>query len=276
MTAPSARTGRDLPRAVVVGLGLVVLLAASLLGPPWALTALVLVLLVAAVLELARVLAPLGRPVDADVLVVAAVVTLLGTHLAGARGQVLGLTVLVLGALLRPLARSARVDVVGRAGRTTLLGLWLPGLGSFAVLTRALPDGVVALTGIVLAVALADTAAYLVGSRLGRRRIAPDISPHKTWEGLAAGLAAAALGGALVLPAVAGVGGPGSGALLGLAIGLAAFLGDLVESLVKRDLGVKDLGRLLPGHGGVIDRVDGLLFALPVGHLLLATVAGGA
>ena len=79
-------------------------------------------------------------------------------------------------------------------------------------------------------------------------------------------------GGAIVLP-IAGALTPAMGALVGMLVGVAGFLGDLVESMVKRDLGVKDLGRVLPGHGGVLDRFDALLLALPVGYLLLAWLA---
>lgn len=269
-TAP--RQGRDLVAATTVGVVLVALLSLALALPPWALTVLVGALLVAAHLELGSVLGGLGRPVQTDVLVASSVVLLVATQWLGAQGQVIGLVALTVLALLRALASRDRSDVLGTVARTVLLGAWVTGLASFTLLLRAMDAPVVALTTVLGATAAGDIAAYAVGSRIGRRPLAPAVSPNKTWEGVAGGLAAAALVGALVLP-LAGADGAPAGALVGVVVGIAALLGDLVVSMVKRDLGVKDLGRLLPGHGGVLDRVDGLLLALPVGYALLALLA---
>ena len=267
-TSAAPRQGRDLVAATAVGVALVAALALALALPPVALAVLIGLLLLAAHVELGRVLADLGRAVHVDVLLLATVVLLAGTHLLGPRGQAIGLTFLVIAALLRPLMDTERTDVVGTASRTVLLGAWLGGLASYALLIRTLEEPVVLLVAVLGAAAAGDIGAYAVGSRLGRRPIAPSVSPNKTWEGFVGGVLAAALIAAAVLP-LDGSSGWLRGAVLGLAIGVAGFLGDLVASMVKRDLGLKDLGRLLPGHGGVLDRVDGLLFALPVGHLLL-------
>jgi phosphatidate cytidylyltransferase len=267
-TDAASRQGRDLVAATIVGVALLALLALALILPPFALTALIMVLLAAASVELGRVLGDLGRPVHTDVLLVTAGVVLVGAQLAGPQGQAIGLTVLVMAALLRSLVDRRRSDVVGTVSRTVLLGVWLAGLASYAVLLRSLETPVVALVVVLGAAAMGDIGAYVVGSRLGRRAIAPSVSPNKTWEGFVGGVVAAALFAAAVLP-LDGVSGAARGAVVGLTVGVAGFLGDLVASMVKRDLGVKDLGRLLPGHGGVLDRVDGLLLALPVGYALL-------
>jgi phosphatidate cytidylyltransferase len=140
-----------------------------------------------------------------------------------------------------------------------LLG-YAPLLASLAE-TPARGDGLTWLLAVLLGTAACDTGAYLVGSRLGRHKMIPHISPGKTWEGLAGGIfgavvAAVALSGILKmgwLPAV----------LLGLLICAAAVTGDLCESLLKRAAGVKDSGNVIPGHGGVLDRVDSILFVLP-------------
>ncbi|HEY8744588.1 MAG TPA: phosphatidate cytidylyltransferase, partial [Chloroflexota bacterium] len=118
------------------------------------------------------------------------------------------------------------------------------------------------LTAIAVTIA-ADTGAYATGRAVGRHLLCPRVSPKKTVEGLVGGLAAAALvgGGAAVLAWDRPV---WLGAVVGVAGGAAAVLGDLLESLVKRQLGVKDSSRLIPGHGGVLDRIDGLLFVIPV------------
>ena len=267
-TSATPRQGRDLVAATTVGVGLVALLALALVLPPVALTVLIGALLVAAHVELGRVLGDLGRPVHVDVLVITTIVLLAATQLLGARGQAIGLTVLVAAALLRSLADRDRTDVVGTVSRTVLLGSWLGGFASYALLIRSLDDAVVGLVAVLGATAAGDIGAYAFGSWLGRRPIAPSVSPNKTWEGFVGGLVAAGTLGALVLP-LDGASGPVRGIAIGLAVGVAGFLGDLVASMVKRDLGVKDLGRLLPGHGGVLDRVDGLLLGLPVGYALL-------
>jgi phosphatidate cytidylyltransferase len=265
--------GRDLGVATLVGLGLLAALGITSVTPPWTLTALIAVLIGVASIEVARVLRTLGLRVHLDVLVGASVLTIVATHLDGYRGLAVGVVLLLLGSLLRSLAQRERRDVVGTLGRTTLFGLWLGGLASFAVLLRATESGAAAVLLVVIAAAAGDVFAYLVGSFAGRHRIAPSVSPNKTWEGLAGGVVAAAVAGAALAPFAIGGAGVLIGAVLGGAVALAAFLGDLAESLIKRDLGVKDLGAVLPGHGGVLDRVDGILFALPTGHLLLVLLA---
>jgi phosphatidate cytidylyltransferase len=123
---------------------------------------------------------------------------------------------------------------------------------------------------------IGDAAAFFAGKAWGKRRLAPSISPKKSWAGAVAGVTGAAAGAAVwylvtvdLLPA-----GPFRGivevALVGGVLGVAAILGDLVESALKRDAGVKDSGTLLPGHGGVLDRIDALTFSLPVSYAVLA------
>ncbi len=122
---------------------------------------------------------------------------------------------------------------------------------------------------------LADTAAYFGGKALGRRPLAPIVSPNKTIEGGIAALVAGPLGGLalawLFITEVAALG-TASVALLGLVVAAAAILGDLVESAIKRECGVKDSSGLLPGHGGLLDRMDSLLWAIPIAYLSLRTL----
>jgi len=267
----ATRAGRDLLAATTVGVGLLAALALALALPPVALTALIGALLIAASLELGALLRGLDRDVHVDVLVVANVVLLAATQLAGPRGLGFGLVVLTVAALLRSLADRDRVDVLGTVSRTVLLGGWLGGLAAFALLLRQLDTPIVLLATVLGAAAMGDIGAYLVGSRIGRRPIAPSVSPNKTWEGFLGGVVGAAVVASLVLP-LDGSSSVLRGAIVGAAVGIAGFLGDLVASMVKRDLGVKDLGRILPGHGGVLDRVDGLLLAMPVGYALLVVL----
>lgn len=131
-----------------------------------------------------------------------------------------------------------------------------------------------------------DTAAYLAGRAFGRRPFFPSISPKKTWEGAIAGLLACGLLGA-VLPRLVGDWGALTGAgagplpawqglLVGLLVAATGSVGDLVESVMKRQAGVKDSGSLIPGHGGILDRVDSLIWVAPVAYYLVAWLTGGA
>jgi CDP-diglyceride synthetase len=122
----------------------------------------------------------------------------------------------------------------------------------------------------IVAVWAADVVAYLVGSTVGRRSIAPRISPGKTWEGTLAGFLAAGVG--VVLWSRPGLGVPLVSALIAVLIGPAALAGDLLESWVKRRAGVKDSGTILPGHGGVLDRIDSLVAAAPLVALLIVVL----
>ena len=151
-------------------------------------------------------------------------------------------------------------------GLCVLLPMWL----AFAGLL-SLAEGPKLVLGVVLLVALADIGGYFVGRAIGRTKLAPKVSPGKTWEGL--------LGGQLAIVLVVATTGwfldfeiARIGLWLGLAMatGLASVLGDLLESMIKRHRGVKDSGTILPGHGGVLDRIDGLTAALPVFSLILS------
>lgn len=168
------------------------------------------------------------------------------------------------------LAGLTRRSPVLNASVTVLAFCWVGVLGSFAGLLldpRIFPSrhGLAILLGAVIAAVGYDVGGYAVGSRLGRHRLVPSVSPNKTWEGL--------MGGCLLaVGASAGITGlihpwdHASAAVFGAIVAVVAPLGDLVESLVKRDLGIKDMGSLLPGHGGMMDRVDALLFVLPAAY----------
>lgn len=135
----------------------------------------------------------------------------------------------------------------------------------------AAPRGLSWTVLVVFAIWIGDSAAYLAGRAAGRRKLAPRVSPGKTIEGAIGGLLGSMVVGSI---AAAGMGlGPWwLGALIGGVVGIAGQIGDLCESFMKRQAGIKDSGALIPGHGGVLDRVDALLFAFPVGWLLAITL----
>jgi phosphatidate cytidylyltransferase len=141
-------------------------------------------------------------------------------------------------------------------------------MGGFAGLILARPDGIGLLLGLVLCSVASDVGAFAAGRRFGRRHIAPAISPNKTVEGLLAGMVASVVIGFVLVGSISPWG-RFDALALGVVVAVLAPLGDLCESLLKRDLGVKDLGGLLPGHGGVLDRFDAMIFALPAVYYLI-------
>jgi phosphatidate cytidylyltransferase len=145
---------------------------------------------------------------------------------------------------------------------------YLPLMASFVALMLAAPDGS-RRTVVFLALAVcSDVGGYAAGATIGRHPMVPRISPKKTWEGSAGSALACVVAGAILVPTVLH-GAIWQGVLLGVAAVTAAILGDLVESMIKRDLEIKDMGTLLPGHGGILDRIDAILFCAPVVWLLL-------
>ena len=151
----------------------------------------------------------------------------------------------------------------------TIGGMVWIGLLSFAVLIAHGPHPVAYILFVVLLVVANDTGAYFVGRALGRRKLSPVISPKKTWEGLIGGFVAGLVIASILatFPAWETIG-IARALVAGAMVGLIAPLGDAVESMVKRSLGVKDMGSVLPGHGGMLDRIDGFLFAVPAVYFL--------
>jgi phosphatidate cytidylyltransferase len=269
--------GRNLPVAIAVGVVLASILIGSVYLHPIVFTVLIAVLMALACVEASRVLRPIGVQLEVPVLLVACAVMLFGAYQARHAGQAVGIAVLFVGGVLWQLSDPQRRDVVRTLAATVMFGLWVGFLASFGVLLITRPEAAAAATlGVIGAAIFADIGAYAFGVAFGKRRIAPSVSPNKTWEGFLGGLLVATVVAMLVLPLLSDRFSVLDAAILALVCGSAAFIGDLVESMIKRDLGVKDLGDLLPGHGGVLDRVDGILFALPVGFYAVELLLRGS
>ncbi len=220
----------------------------------------------------------LTRPYRPNLLVgyLAAVACMFGAYFAGAAGLLAGAASVVLLLFFWSLGGPLGDHLVGRMAVTALGVVWLAlGFGHMIVL-RNLEHGM-ALTIFAIAVTwINDTFAYGTGRLLGRHRLAPRISPNKTIEGSVGGIVGSVLC-ALVVKVYAGDWFPARDAvILGLAVGVIGQWGDLFESAVKRDLRVKDSGRLFAGHGGVLDRFDSVLFAVIVTYWGAALLLGGA
>ena len=151
-------------------------------------------------------------------------------------------------------------------GGTAFTLVYIPLLLSFAVRLMEREDGVAWVFGLVFTVVLIDTFGYLIGRFFGRTKFAPGISPKKTWEGFAASVVGALVGGQIIVMLTET--NWAFGLLFGVTILISSVMGDLSESLIKRDLNVKDMGDVLPGHGGVLDRIDLLLPSTFVGYLV--------
>jgi phosphatidate cytidylyltransferase len=152
--------------------------------------------------------------------------------------------------------------------------LYVPFLATFVVLMLRAHDGPQRALLFLLLTVCSDTGAYAVGARFGRVKLAPTISPGKTREGLVGAVGLAMLVGALGMQYMIDKGTWWQGLILGTCVALSATLGDLGESMIKRDLGIKDMGTLLPGHGGLMDRLDSLLPTAPVVWLVFAGLVG--
>jgi phosphatidate cytidylyltransferase len=153
--------------------------------------------------------------------------------------------------------------------------LYLGWIGAYLISLRQLPEGEWWLLVILPAVWLADMGAYFAGTRFGKHKLSPRLSPNKTWEGYLAGIPASVIGTALLAALFQIWTGPSSaitplrGALVGLVMSVLTTFGDLGESMIKRQVGVKDSGNLLPGHGGVFDRIDSWLWGGVIGYYLV-------
>jgi phosphatidate cytidylyltransferase len=253
-----------LSRIAVIAAGLPLVLFAAYYGG-WALLALVAPAALLALHELYRMARSL-RP-----LVLAgyggALAAVLGAGLGGPEWMLGGFLLTLLLAFVFAAVSETRQSTTVAVAATVLGAAWVGlGLGSLVLLRDLEDDGRLLLITLLLTVFVADTFAYVGGRLLGRHKLAPAISPGKTWEGLVFGVAGGVLTTWLALnrepiPIVGW-----EAFLLGGVIVVAAVCGDLFESMVKRDLGVKDSGRILLGHGGVLDRVDSIVFAAPAAY----------
>jgi phosphatidate cytidylyltransferase len=254
--------GRNLPIAIGVGLalGAVVLLAVYLVK--WVFVGVIAAFLGVAVRELSVALAGRGIKVPFVPVLAGGLAMMIVSYTSGPRGLLAAFSLTVLFVLVWRLPAGAR-HYVQDAMAGVLAAAYVPFLGGFAVLLLAAGDGADRVITFIAITVSSDIGGFFVGAFLGRHQLAPSISPKKTWEGLAGSALTCMAIGALLLPLLLD-GHLWQGIVLGAAVVCSATLGDLIESMIKRDLGIKDMGRLLPEHGGVLDRLDSLLVTAPV------------
>ncbi|MGY1824432.1 phosphatidate cytidylyltransferase [Geodermatophilus sp. SYSU D00079] len=265
------RAGRDMVAAIGVGAGLGAVIVVSLLVYRPAFLLVVVAAILVGIVELSRALQAGGaHPPLAPVLVGA--VAMLGLAWSrGSSGLVVGFLLTALAVLLWRLG-DGPVGYLRDASAGVLVAAYVPLLAGFAVLLLVPDDGVARVLLFIATVVGNDVGGFAAGVLFGRHPMAPSVSPKKSWEGMAGSVLACVL---IATPVVTlALDGPWwGGVLFGAALAVSATVGDLGESLIKRDLGIKDMGNLLPGHGGIMDRLDSLLPSAAVAYLLLAWVA---
>jgi len=266
--------GRDLGAAigVGVGLGLVVLVAlfvvkAVFVGVVVAAVGVGLWELTSRLAERKGIKAPLVP------LVVGGAAMVVAGYAAGPQGAWLATAFTALAVLVWRMA-SPPQDYLRDVTAGLFATFYVPFLATFVSPMLTADDGPERVLTFILLTIVSDTGAYAVGWRFGTHKLAPRISPGKTREGLLGAMGFAMVAGVLCMTLLIDGGAWWQGLLMGLAVAVSATLGDLGESMIKRDLGIKDMGTLLPGHGGIMDRLDSLLPTAPVVWLLLVVFAG--
>lgn len=273
------RAGRDLPAAIAVGvaLGAVILVPLFTFYPIW--VGVVSAAVGIGSYEVVRALRVAGMTVPLLPPAAGAVAMPIAAYNAGTNGLVLTLAVTVIvsiaaRALLAPVGEAGAAQRQRDIAACVFTSAYVGFPAGFATLLTAAPDGHWRTIAFLATVVASDIGGYTAGVLSGgRHKLAPTVSPGKSWEGFAGSVVGCVVVGAVLMAWPLGAE-PWQGALLGVAVACTATIGDLGESLLKRDIGIKDMGNLLPGHGGIMDRLDSLLCTAPVAWLLITAFLG--
>lgn len=270
------RAGRDLGSAIGVGVGLGAVVVASLFIVKAVFVGVIVVAVVVGLWELtSRLEERKGIKAPLVPLAIGGAAMVVAGYARGAEGAWIAMALTALAVLVWRMTEPPDgylKDVT--AG--VFAAFYVPFLATFVAMLLTADDGPQRVLTFLLLTVVSDTGAYAVGWRFGKHKLAPRISPGKTREGLFGAVAFAMVAGALCMQFLIDDGSWWQGLLLGLAVAASATLGDLGESMIKRDLGIKDMGTLLPGHGGIMDRLDSLLPTAPVVWLLMVIFVGSA
>jgi len=268
--AINRRAGRKLGPSILVSLSLVALIWVSLVFEPIVFAGVVTLAVILGIREISRAFSAAKTNISTNALIAAAIGLSVATWFDGVEGLAVA-TAVALPILLISLLRNGPEGFVARATATTLVLVYLPFLAGFLILLGNESNGLAQVMTFVILVGCNDTFGYFVGVLIGKHPMAPKISPKKSWEGLIGSIIFTTLGGSLMFHYVLDIQWY-LGALVGLLIVFTATSGDLIESAMKRDLQLKDMGSLLPGHGGILDRLDSVLLSAPALWLTLELV----
>ena len=259
--AINKRAGRKLLPSIIVSVSLILLVMGTVKFIPVAFAGVVGIAVYLSVRELMKALAVGEITFSPLIMPVAIAAIVWGTWWGGINGLAVA-TALVIPNMYFFILLKGIDGFVKRASAATLAIVYIAYLGGFLILLSRYSHGFQNIMTLVVLVGCNDTFAYVFGVLLGKHKLAPHISPKKTWEGFIGGLVFTALGGALafryLLEFDARI-----GAVVGVMGVITATVGDLIESAIKRDLAIKDMGTLLPGHGGMLDRIDSALLTAP-------------
>jgi len=260
--AINKKAGRKLIPSILVGLALLGIIFSTMAFVPILFALFVLIAVLLALHELSAAFNARELKVNFTQLSIATISVIASSWFAGLPGLAISIVASIIGLLLLQLLKGTSGFV--KNATATTFALMYPGfISGFIFLLARSGDGFAYISLLVILVGLNDTFAYLTGVLIGKHPMAPKISPKKTWEGFIGGLVFAATGSAFAfnyfLEQELWI-----GALAGVVGALAATTGDLIESAIKRDLSLKDMGKLLPGHGGMLDRLDAALITGPV------------
>ncbi|MCX2923912.1 phosphatidate cytidylyltransferase [Streptomyces sp. NEAU-W12] len=272
---PQKKTaGRDLGAAIGVGVGLCALVVVSLFIVKAVFVGVVAVAIVVGLRELTKRLEERkGIRAPFVPLAVGGAAMIVSGYVWGSDGAWIAVALTALAVLVGRMAQPPE-NYLRDVTAGVFAAFYVPFLATFVSMMLAADDGPWRVLTFIVITVVADTGAYAVGWRFGTHKLAPRISPGKTREGLLGAVGFAMAAGALCMQFLIDEGTWWQGLLLGLAVSVSATLGDLGESMIKRDLGIKDMGTLLPGHGGIMDRLDSLLPTAPVVWLLLVVFVG--
>ncbi|MEO6586360.1 MAG: phosphatidate cytidylyltransferase [Knoellia sp.] len=263
--APKA--GRNLPAAIGVGVGLALLVIASLAFRRDAFLVVLVAAMAIGAWEMRRALRQAGIDVPLVPVVIGAISMVLAAFYRGPEALVLTFGLTCIGVLVWRVADGLD-GAIGDIGGAFFVALYPCFLGGFAALLLAPDDGHLRIVFFVLVTVASDIGGYAFGVFLGKHPMAPSLSPKKSWEGFAGSAFTCAVVGAVSIATLLD-GDWWKGMVIGAVVAAAATIGDLIESSIKRDLGIKDMGTLLPGHGGLMDRLDSLVVCVPVVWALL-------
>jgi len=265
--APTGRAGRNLPAAIASGVGLLALVAASLYFWKAAFVGVVAAAILVAVWEMRQAFAAKSIAMPFEPLAAGTVLMVVGAYIWGLPAMATLLAVTAWGLMLWRL-RGGADGFVRDATAGVFTAVYLPFLAGFVMLLLKPDDGPLRVLTFVLVTIASDIGGYFVGVLAGKHPMAPVISPKKSWEGFAgSALTCVVVGWLSVVYLLEGRW--WVGVVLGLVAVVMATLGDLSESVVKRDLGIKDMSSIIPGHGGLMDRLDSLLATVAPTWLLL-------
>lgn len=259
--AINKRAGRKLLPSILVSLLLLALIFGTITVNPLLFFIFIWIVIMIGIREIASAYRKGGIELPDYLLMIAATVLLSATWIGNTQGLAVsaGLTIPI---LMFALLLISQVDFIKRSTSAVFITFYLAVLGGFILLLANHSDGALRIFTLVALIACNDTFAYFAGVLLGKHKLAPSISPKKSWEGLIGGAIAVILGGAAIFHYLFE-----TEWIIGAAIGvmtvITATCGDLIESAIKRDLAIKDMSNLLPGHGGIMDRLDSALFTAP-------------